>query len=211
MGNTEDNWKRHFKSEIVLQQHCHPVSNWARSEKWWETTDVTQLQKILCILLLETFMNESGNEAPLGSRAFSQRLRNHADATWAISCLWHCRLRGTAWPTACLGKCWENCTELATLVPFQQIPGGPWQAAAPPLHESWHEECHRAQFFHHFYLISMQNLQGIWWSVWAAMPAITLMTRSFMYLFPPHADSTLPNLCVASKDSMAGRGCSQKR
>lgn len=125
-----------------------------------------------------------------------QRLRNHADTTWATSCLRYCRPRGTAWPTACLCKRWENCTALGILVPFQEIPGGPWQAAAPPLHEPWHEECHRAQFFHHFYLISLQNLQGLWWSIWAAMPAITLMTRGFMHLFPPHADSTLSNVPV---------------
>lgn len=67
---------------------------------------------------------------------------------------------------------------------FPADPRGLWQAAAPPLHEPWHEECHRAQSFHHFYLISMQNLQGIWWSIWAAMPAIRLMIRSFMYLSP---------------------------
>lgn len=77
-----------------------------------------------------------------------QRLRNHAVTTWAISCLQHCRPRGTAWSAAYLGKCWEDGTKLATLISFQQIPGGPWQAAAPPLHEPWHEECNRAQFFH---------------------------------------------------------------
>lgn len=72
MRNSEDNWKRYFKSELVLQQHCHPVSNWVRSEKWNERSDAMQLQKILFTLLLETLMNESGNEAPVRSQAFSQ-------------------------------------------------------------------------------------------------------------------------------------------
>lgn len=72
MRNSEDNWKRPFKSELVIQQHCHPVSNWVRSEKWYERSGAMQLQKILFILLLETLMNESGNEAPVWSQAFSQ-------------------------------------------------------------------------------------------------------------------------------------------
>lgn len=123
-----------------------------------------------------------------------QRLRNHAVTTWATSCLQHCRPRGTAWSAAYLGKCWENCTKLATLISLQQIPGGPWQAAASPLHEPRHEECNRVRFFHHLYLISVQNLQGIRWNTSAAMPANTELTSSFMYLFSPRADSILPNL-----------------
>lgn len=113
MRNTEDNWKRHFKSEIVLQQRCHPVSNWARPEKWWKTSDPTWLQKILCTLLLETFMNKSGNEAPVGSQAFSQRwteTKKSCRHYLSYQDLQHCRPRGTAWPTACLGKCWGNGT-----------------------------------------------------------------------------------------------------
>lgn len=85
------------------------------------------------------------------------------------------------------GMSWQVLRELhwaGYTCSFPADPRGLWQAAAPPLHEPWHEECHRAQSFHHFYLISMQNLQGIWWSIWAAMPAIRLMICSFMYLSP---------------------------
>lgn len=127
------------------------------------------------------------------SNKAEQRLRKHAGTTWAISCLWHWR---PSWTTTCLGKCWENCTELAILIPFQQVPWGPWQAASPSLYDLWHKECHRAQLFSHFCLISMQNLQGTWWSIWTAKPAIRLVTCNFMYLFPPHADSTVANLTV---------------
>lgn len=67
---------------------------------------------------------------------------------------------------------------------FQQVPRGPWQAAAPSLYDLWLKECHRAQFFSHFCLISLQNLQGIWWSIQAAMPAMTLMTCSLCIFFP---------------------------
>lgn len=67
MRYSKDNQKRPVKSELVFQQHCHPVSNWVRSEKGYERSGAMQIQKILFTLLSETLMNESGNKTPVRS------------------------------------------------------------------------------------------------------------------------------------------------
>ena len=110
-----------------------------------------------------------------------------------ISCLQHCRPRGTAWPTASLGKHWENCTELAKLVPFQQILEGLWHAAAPPLHEPWHEECHRAQFFHHFHFNIYAKPPGNMMKYMGSNASHYVDNMQLHISFPPHADGTLPD------------------
>lgn len=52
-------------------------------------------------------MNKSGNEAPVGSQAFSQRwteTKKSCRHYLSYQDLQHCRPRGTAWPTICLGS-----------------------------------------------------------------------------------------------------------
>lgn len=82
-------------------------------------SNVTLLQKTFWPLLLEIFMNKPGNKTHVESWAFSQWWTE----TKSCRCYLSYQLPVTlqmmryCWPTACLGKSWENCTKRAILDP----------------------------------------------------------------------------------------------